>query len=309
MNIRPDRRPCSPTSPTRERQARVDLAAVYRLCAHYGWDDVIYNHCAMRVPGEDTQIPDEAARAAVDRGDGVEPREGRHARRPRRVRRRQPSGLHPARRRAERPAGRQLLRPRAHRDRDGARRPQARPAHGLAAGDALLPAHRLSPLRGHHRGFLRARAHPAASRQQPRADPAQSRPAHRRQDRARGVHPDEISDERGRDPAPDGSDRRRADRDPARRSARRSPPNTSRTTAAAARPTGRPICACSTRSTRATGIDATFPCVPWRWSAAKPSPPESPTRSNTPRRTKKIQGSETPWTSSPIAAGASPSRS
>jgi ribulose-5-phosphate 4-epimerase/fuculose-1-phosphate aldolase len=35
-----------------ERQARLDLAAVYRLCAHYGWDDVIYNHCAMRVPGE-----------------------------------------------------------------------------------------------------------------------------------------------------------------------------------------------------------------------------------------------------------------
>ena len=37
-----------------ERQARVDLAAVYRLCAHYGWDDLIYNHCAMRVPGEDS---------------------------------------------------------------------------------------------------------------------------------------------------------------------------------------------------------------------------------------------------------------
>jgi ribulose-5-phosphate 4-epimerase/fuculose-1-phosphate aldolase len=36
-----------------EWQARVDLAAVYRLCAHYGWGDVIYNHCAMRVPGED----------------------------------------------------------------------------------------------------------------------------------------------------------------------------------------------------------------------------------------------------------------
>jgi ribulose-5-phosphate 4-epimerase/fuculose-1-phosphate aldolase len=39
-----------------EREARVDLAAVYRLCAHYGWDDVIYNHCAMRVPGEDTKF-------------------------------------------------------------------------------------------------------------------------------------------------------------------------------------------------------------------------------------------------------------
>jgi len=35
-----------------EWQARVDLAAVYRLCAHYGWGDVIYNHCSMRVPGE-----------------------------------------------------------------------------------------------------------------------------------------------------------------------------------------------------------------------------------------------------------------
>jgi ribulose-5-phosphate 4-epimerase/fuculose-1-phosphate aldolase len=39
-----------------EWQARVDLAAVYRLCAHYGWDDVIYNHCSMRVPGEDRKL-------------------------------------------------------------------------------------------------------------------------------------------------------------------------------------------------------------------------------------------------------------
>ena len=35
-----------------EWQARIDLAAVYRLVAHYGWDDVIYNHSSMRVPGE-----------------------------------------------------------------------------------------------------------------------------------------------------------------------------------------------------------------------------------------------------------------
>ena len=39
-----------------ERAARIDLAAVYRLCARYGWDDVIYNHCAMRVPGEPRNI-------------------------------------------------------------------------------------------------------------------------------------------------------------------------------------------------------------------------------------------------------------
>jgi ribulose-5-phosphate 4-epimerase/fuculose-1-phosphate aldolase len=46
----------APSAPTgispEEWQTRVDLAAVYRLCAHYGWDDVIYNHCSMRVPGE-----------------------------------------------------------------------------------------------------------------------------------------------------------------------------------------------------------------------------------------------------------------
>src|SRR3974377_1710110 len=35
-----------------EWQARFDLASFYRLLAHYGRDDVIYNHSSMRVPGE-----------------------------------------------------------------------------------------------------------------------------------------------------------------------------------------------------------------------------------------------------------------
>jgi ribulose-5-phosphate 4-epimerase/fuculose-1-phosphate aldolase len=39
-----------------EWQARVDLAAVYRLTAHYGWGDVIYNHSSMRVPGEERKF-------------------------------------------------------------------------------------------------------------------------------------------------------------------------------------------------------------------------------------------------------------
>jgi ribulose-5-phosphate 4-epimerase/fuculose-1-phosphate aldolase len=39
-----------------EWEARVDLAAVYRLVAHHGWDDVIYNHCSMRVPGEPRRL-------------------------------------------------------------------------------------------------------------------------------------------------------------------------------------------------------------------------------------------------------------
>jgi ribulose-5-phosphate 4-epimerase/fuculose-1-phosphate aldolase len=34
-----------------EWQARVDCAALYRLVAHYGWDDMIFTHISMRVPG------------------------------------------------------------------------------------------------------------------------------------------------------------------------------------------------------------------------------------------------------------------
>ena len=36
-----------------EWQARVDLAAMYRLSAHFGYDDTIWNHITMRVPGSD----------------------------------------------------------------------------------------------------------------------------------------------------------------------------------------------------------------------------------------------------------------
>src|ERR1700724_3778078 len=39
-----------------EWRARVDLAAAYRLIAHYRWGDVIYNHSSMRVPGEDRKF-------------------------------------------------------------------------------------------------------------------------------------------------------------------------------------------------------------------------------------------------------------
>ncbi|TNE61308.1 MAG: class II aldolase/adducin family protein [Alphaproteobacteria bacterium] len=36
-----------------EWQARVNLAAAYRLVAHFGWDDLIYTHISARVPGSD----------------------------------------------------------------------------------------------------------------------------------------------------------------------------------------------------------------------------------------------------------------
>jgi ribulose-5-phosphate 4-epimerase/fuculose-1-phosphate aldolase len=34
-----------------EWKLRVDLAAAYRLVAHYGWDDLIFTHLSVRVPG------------------------------------------------------------------------------------------------------------------------------------------------------------------------------------------------------------------------------------------------------------------
>jgi len=34
-------------------QVRIDLAAMFRLTAHFGWDDTIWNHITARVPGTD----------------------------------------------------------------------------------------------------------------------------------------------------------------------------------------------------------------------------------------------------------------
>lgn len=34
-----------------ERQLRVDLAAAYRLVAHFGWDELIFTHLTVRIPG------------------------------------------------------------------------------------------------------------------------------------------------------------------------------------------------------------------------------------------------------------------
>ncbi len=39
-----------------EWDARVNLAACYRLCVHYGWTDLIYNHISLRVPGTKDQF-------------------------------------------------------------------------------------------------------------------------------------------------------------------------------------------------------------------------------------------------------------
>jgi ribulose-5-phosphate 4-epimerase/fuculose-1-phosphate aldolase len=49
--------PAPSLAPLRERvsqeewETRVDLAAAYRLVAHFGWDDLIFTHLSARVPG------------------------------------------------------------------------------------------------------------------------------------------------------------------------------------------------------------------------------------------------------------------
>ena len=39
-----------------EWEARVQLAAAYRIFDHLGWTELIYNHLSLRVPGEDGQF-------------------------------------------------------------------------------------------------------------------------------------------------------------------------------------------------------------------------------------------------------------
>ncbi len=36
-----------------QQQVRIDLAAMFRLTAHFGWDDTVWNHITARVPGSD----------------------------------------------------------------------------------------------------------------------------------------------------------------------------------------------------------------------------------------------------------------
>jgi len=43
-----------PNHSAAERQTRLDLAACYRLTAHFGYDDVIWNHISARIPGTET---------------------------------------------------------------------------------------------------------------------------------------------------------------------------------------------------------------------------------------------------------------
>ena len=196
-----------------EWQARVDLAAVYRLLAHYGWDDVIYNHSSMRVPGEPrnflmkkhellyTEVTaSNLVKVSMDQD--LDEKSGVN---------RPGFTLHGG-----------VLSARAdvncavhvHTENGMA-------LSGLKHGLRMISQQALRFYKrvGYHKyeGITedfdeRARINQALGTE-PRFDLAASRHAHGRQDRARGFRADEISAHRLRYSAEDGSDRQRAHRD------------------------------------------------------------------------------------------------
>jgi hypothetical protein len=158
-----------------EWQARVDLAATYRLVAYYGWGDVIYNHSSMRVPGEDRKFlikrhellytevtASNLVKVSMD--DDLDESAGVN---------RPGFTLH-----GGVLSGRPDVNCAVHvhteigMARHGDRRLEARAAHGLAARGPLPQSDRLPRLRRHHRGFRRACAHQQGAWQEPRADHA-----------------------------------------------------------------------------------------------------------------------------------------
>ena len=54
-----------------EWEARVELAACYRLIAHFRMTDWIYNHISARVPGGPRALPHQSLRIALRRGIGI----------------------------------------------------------------------------------------------------------------------------------------------------------------------------------------------------------------------------------------------
>src|SRR5437763_470529 len=61
-----------------EWAVRVDLAACYRLLAHFGWDDLVLTHNSARVPGTTDQMlinPSNLLKVDIDDGHLIEPSE------------------------------------------------------------------------------------------------------------------------------------------------------------------------------------------------------------------------------------------
>ena len=55
-----------------EWERRVDLACAYRLVAHHGWDDLIFTHLSVRVPGPEGLPVEKSVRAGLSDGKRIE---------------------------------------------------------------------------------------------------------------------------------------------------------------------------------------------------------------------------------------------
>ncbi len=173
-----------------EWAVRVDLAACYRLIAHFGWDDLVLTHNSARVPGTTDQMlinpmglmfneitASNLLKVDIEDGHLIEPSEYRADQCRRRHSWRDLSG----------PPGRRMRRSHPYRGRHRGRRARGRPPAAEPMGDALLQPARLSRLRGRLARHGRARAAGAQHRQPPGAGAAQSRPPGDRAQCRRGV--------------------------------------------------------------------------------------------------------------------------
>ena len=177
-----------------EWQARTDLAAVYRLCAHYGWDDVIYNHCSMRVPGEPskflmkqhellwTEVTASNLRK-VDMNDDLDEKSGVN---------RPGFTLHGGVLK-----GRPDVNCAVHvHTETGMALAGLKNGLRMVSQQAMRFYQRIGyhPYEGITEDFSERERILSDARPEPRAGHAQPRPADRRQERARGLHPDEVPD-------------------------------------------------------------------------------------------------------------------
>ena len=184
MNIAATPAALSGVSPE-EWKVRVELAALYRVVAHFRMTDLIYTHISARVPGPEHHFlinqygvmfhemrASDLVKIDVD-GNIVET--GNQT--SRRVNR---GGVHDPLRHPHGARGPDLRHPHPHRRRHGRRRPEERPAAHQPARAEILRQARLSRLRRRRAGP--GRTGPPGRRPGPaqRDDPGQPRPADRR---------------------------------------------------------------------------------------------------------------------------------
>ena len=206
-----------------EWEARVQLAAAYRIFDHLGWTELIYNHISLRVPDDASHYLinpfglhySEVCASNLVKVD-LDGRIVGHSDWPI-----NPAGITFHGAIHETLARRPLRHAPAH-DGDASRLlPEGRPGVHEFLRRAALRQGRVSRLRGHHRARRRRRAHPEERRGPAGAAAAQPRAGDDRPHPAAGAFADVAGQPRLRDPAGDAGDGRadRRSRAPCSRSA------------------------------------------------------------------------------------------